>query len=327
VLTAAELVQHTGLPLHEAEEEMARIMASHGGDVRVTPNGALVYIFPELMVSAGGKVTEREPEPAWRRLEPAESLTGNRAGSNAIIAGMNAFNLAAAVTAPLFIFPQLGLGGLLAWIGLVWIPAVFSALFFAVPLLRLVAVTRRNRQRQERNLRKILLAHVLRASLSAGKPRWVTARGVAERARTLALPKSRTQRGIGKMEEESNLPSEVGWDRAFQEKLQRLVAEFDGEVEETSDGTVQYRFPGFLLPFQGAEVVRQNLRLEDQEVGDIVYASDDSTEDTDRREVEAFEREMARQDDLERYLQDPGRIGYMDEFELVAFEEELKLRA
>jgi hypothetical protein len=325
VLTATELVQHTGLPLHEAEEEMARLMASYQGDVRVTPRGSLVYIFPQLMVSADGKVKEREPDPAWRRLEPAESWTGNTAGSNAIIGGMNAFNLVAALTAPLFIFPELGLGGLLAWVGLVWIPAIFSALFFAIPLLRLWGVKRRNRRRQERNLRKVLLAHVFQASLAGRGPEWVTPKGVMERARTLALPSSSGRRGDRAAPEKANLPPELGWDRGFQDQLQRLTAEFDGEVEETAKGSVRYRFPELLLPIQGAEAVRRNLRLEDQEVGPIVYASDDSSEDSDRREVEAFEREMARQENLGRYLQDPDRIGYMDEFELVAFEEELGL--
>ena len=146
VLTATELVQHTGLPLSEAEEEMARLMGAYDGDVKVTPNGGLVYVFPELMLSAKGRVSEREPDPAWRRLEPAESLTGNEAKSNALIGGMNGFNLAAAFTAPWLIFPQLGFGGPMAWIGLVWIPAIFSAFFFLIPLVRSFGVRQRNRQ-------------------------------------------------------------------------------------------------------------------------------------------------------------------------------------
>ena len=69
-LTATELVQHSGITLPEAEEEMARLMGAYDGDVRVTPGGTLVYVFPELMLSAEGRVSEREPDPAWRRLEP-----------------------------------------------------------------------------------------------------------------------------------------------------------------------------------------------------------------------------------------------------------------
>ncbi len=324
VLTATELVQHTGLLLSEAEEEMARLMASYDGDVRVTPKGGLVYIFPELMLSAKGRVSEREPDPAWRRLEPAEALTGNETKSNALIAGMNGFNLAAASSAPWLIFPQLGFGGPLAWVGLVWIPAVFSALFFAIPLFRSFGVRRRNRQRQERNLRKILLAQVFQASLASGGPHWITAAGTVERAKALLLPSGKRKKAVRRDDRETNLPSELGWDRGFQKQLQRLTAEFDGEVEETLDGVARYRFPEILRPVQGAEVVRNHLRLETQEVGDIVYASDDSPEESNRREADAFEREMARLAELDRYLHDPDRLGYMDEFELVAFEEELK---
>lgn len=324
VLTPMELVQHTGLRLFEAEEEMARLMGAYEGDVRVTPDGVLVYMFPELMVSVAGRVSQREPDPAWRRLEPAESWTGNEAKSNALIAGMNGFNLAAALSAPWLIFPQLGFGGTLAWFGLVWVPAIFSALFFTIPLLRLFGVRRRNRQRQERNLRKILLAHTFQASLAPKGPKWITGSGAVERARKLLPPSGRRHRQIEPSSEDHNLPPELGWDRDFQRHLQRLLAEFDGEVDETVEGAARYRFPEVLREFRGAEVLRQHLELEKQEVGDIVFSSGDSQEEADLREVEAFEREMARLDDMERYLPDPGRLGYMDDFELVAFEEEMK---
>jgi hypothetical protein len=324
VLTATELVQHTGLPLSEAEEEMARLMAAYDGDVRVTGDGVLTYVFPDLMVSARGAVTEREPDPAWRRLEPEESVTGNEKRSNALIGGMNGFNLAAALSAPWLIFPRLGFGGPLAWVGLVWVPALFSTLFFAVPLLRSVGVLRRNRRRQDRNLRRVLLGQVFQASLSAKGAQWVTTSGALERGRHLLLPSGGTNRERRASRVASNLPAELEWDDRFQAQLQKLTAEFDGEVEELPDGTARYRFPDIRRQFQGAERMRRSLRLETQEVGEIVYASDETREEADRREVEAFQREMERQDDLERYIQAPDRVEYLDDFELVAFDEELR---
>lgn len=324
VLTATELVQHTGITLPEAEEEMARLMGAYNGDVRVTPGGTLVYVFPELMLSAEGRVSEREPDPAWRRLEPAESWTGNKAGSNTIIAGINAFNLVAAGTAPWFIFPELGLGGPLAWIGLVWVPAVFSVLFFAVPLFRLAGVQRRNRRRQKQNLRKILLAHVFQASLASEGSRWITDAGTVERARALLLPGSGDRNRLRPVPKESNLPPEPAWRPGFQAQLQRLTAEFDGEVEEREDGTARYHFPEIRRAFQGAEVMRAQMELEKQEVGEIVYSSEDSREEADQRDVEAWERELARQEEMDRYVPDPDRVAYLDEFELVAFDEEMK---
>jgi len=324
VLTAAELVQHTGLPLQEADDEMTRIMVAQGGDVRVTGKGVLTYVFPELMVSAQGRVSEREPDPAWRRLEPNEEVTGNEMTTNLMIGGMNGFNLVAAATAPLFIFPRLGLGGPLAWIGLVWIPMLFSTLFFAIPLLRGLAVRRRNLQRKKRNLRRVLLAQVLTASLSSRGPQWVSGAGALEHARALRLPSTGKSGRGSPAAPEPNVPAELGWDKGFQDQLQKLTAEFDGEVEETPDGTARYRFPEIRTQFQGAEEMRHGLTLETQELGDIVYASDQTDEEANQREGEAFDREMERQHDLEQYIQSPDRVGYLDEFELVAFDEEMK---
>jgi len=323
-LTATELVQHTGLPLHEADEEMARLMSAYEGDVRVTPRGTLVYIFPELMVSAQGRVSETEPDPAWRRLEPSESLTGNEGKVNALIAGMNGFNLLAALSAPWFIFPRLGLGGPLAWIGLVWVPIVFSALFFAVPLLRWFSVNRRNHRRRERNLRRVLLGQAFEAALAGSDARWISGKGISAKAKALLSRSSERGRVRSGVNEEAHLQTDTGWDPGFEKQLQRLVAEFDGEVEERDDGVAEYRFPEILRALQESEVVRRHLRLGDQQVGEIVYASDESREEADRREVEAFEREMERQREMDRYLQDPNRLAYMDEFELVTFDEELR---
>jgi hypothetical protein len=302
---------------------MARLMSAYDGDVRVTPEGVITYVFPELLVSAKGTVSEREPDPAWRRLEPAESVTGNDGKSNALIGGINGFNLAAAISAPWLIFPKLGFGGSLAWVGLVWVPLAFSALFLAVPLARALGVRGRNRRRRDRNLRKVLLGQVFQATLAAGGSQWVTGSGATLRARTLLLPAGGSAPKGPQSRTDSNLPAELGWDRAFEAQLQALTAEFDGEVEETPDGAARYRFPGIRIQFQGAERMRQALKLETQTVGDIVYASDETREEADLREVDSFERERERQDDLERYLQSPDRVEYFDEFELVAFDEEM----
>ncbi len=329
VLSGTELVQHTGLPAHEADEELARLMVTHGGDVSVTESGVLTYVFPELMVSAHGTVAEREPDPAWRRLEPAESVTGNEAKTNAIVAGINTFNLVAAVTAPWFIFPRLGLAGDLAWVGLVWVPIAYSALFFAVPALRYLSVRKRNRLRRERNLRKVILGYVFRASLVGDGAQWVSVAKTREHVMA-TLPKARggnagSRPALERVAGGGALLSPETVGKGFLEaELQSLLAEFDGEVEEDSEGTVKYRFASILTQFRGAETVRRRLSLEDQEVGDIVYASDQTEEEAHERDLVAFDRNIKPQEDLTRYLGAPDRIGYLDEFELVAFDEELR---
>jgi len=69
VLASSELIEHTGLLIDDADEEMGRLTGAYRGDPRVSDAGEVVYAFPELMKSAHGKVRAREPKPAWMRLE------------------------------------------------------------------------------------------------------------------------------------------------------------------------------------------------------------------------------------------------------------------
>lgn len=326
VLTTTELVEHTGLPYHEADEEMARLMVTHGGDARVTSDGEVAYVFPELMVSAHGRVRERAPDPAWRRLETKLSLTGNSAGTNALIAGINGFNLIAAATAPLFIFPRLGFSGTAAWVGLVWVPVVFSTMFYGIPLARWWGVARQNVRRFGRNLRKVVLGHVFHETLVGARP--IHPGEAVARVRE-ALPKHRVDPEV------------------VEEELVRLTAEFDAHVSATDDGGMAYDFPEIRRRYAAAEALRRELALEAREVGDIVYSSADDVQEQGRRDLETFDRDLAAGspggseaadedaglDELApgqgaaRYLPPPDRVAYLEDFELVAFDEEMERRA
>jgi hypothetical protein len=313
VLTVAELMQHTGLERPAAEEEMARLMTAYDGDIRVSDGGELVYLFPDLMVSAHGKVRERGPDPAWRRLETPKSLTGNERTSDLIIGGLNAFNLAAAATAPLFIFPRLGLGGAAAWVGLVFVPLVFSVMFFGIPLARLWALARANAKRAARNVRKVVMGFVYGSSLKPDGPEPV-------RVPELTSKVSETMRDAG--------PDP----RRVEEALQGLAAEFDADVEPGPDGTLEFRFADVRRQFQAAAAMRSELALERQEVGEIVYSSADTTEEAYERDAEAFDRALedgrarAVTDDLTRYIEAPEQVGYVEDWDLLAFEEEMRRR-
>jgi hypothetical protein len=318
VVTAADLVQHTGLRRAEAEEELGRLVAAYEGDVKVAGAGELVYVFPELMVSAHGRVAEQTPDPAWRRLEPPVAVTGNSAGVDTAIGAVNGFNLVAAATAPLFIFPRLGFGGPLAWVGLVWVPLVFSTMFFAIPLVRTWSVRRENRARAERNLRKVLLSHVFRASLVGDGAQPVTASAAALHAGEALAPKKTSP-------------------RAVEAELLRLTADWDAHVSVGDDGQSEYRFEEIRMQFLAAEEVRRALALETREIGEIVYSSEDSSAEASRRDARAFDRELARGEissgteatgraaaGLSRYLPSAQRVAYVDDFELVTFDEEIR---
>ena len=288
VVTVAELVEHTGLSFADAVDEMGRLVGAYTGDVRVSETGELVYVFPELMVSAHGRVREREPDPAWRRLEKPRTLTGNDRKSDTIIAALNGFNLLAAATAPWWIFPRLGIGGAAAIVGLVWVPLVFSALFFAIPLARRAALRRENRVRRARNVRKVMLGFVYRKSLDA-EP--VTLASATRAVRTV-------------LDDDSVGDAEV--DAA----LQRLIVELDADVQPDATGAVSFRFPAVRRQLEAAEQLRRQLQLERKEVGRIVYASDDSAEESGRRALADFDAQ------LNRRVPAPEVAGYVDDVEL-----------
>jgi hypothetical protein len=329
VVTAAELVQHTGMGLAEAESELARLMVAHEGDAEAGDDGTLLYLFPGLMMSAEGPVREREPAPAWRRLEPRRPVTGNSKGTNLLIGGINTFNLAAAATAPLFIFPRLGLGGPVAEIGLIWVPIAFSTMFFAVPALRALNVTRENTRRAARNVRKVLVGLVSKVTLGGPEPE--------------PLPEPDA---VARVHEA--LPGKAHARVAVQPQLDRLVAEFDGDVEPAPDATLLYRFPAFRAQVATAHRARHARALDQQTVGDIVYSSGDDAAEESRRDLESFDRQLASgttpsddaalaerrgaralppADDLTAYLNDPLRVAFRDERALAAEQEALVRRA
>ncbi len=326
-LTTAELVEHTALPLSDAEEEMGRLLGSYAGEPTVSPDGELVYAFPELMTSAHGPVKAREPNPAWMRMEYPLELTGNEKKHDAVIIGMNGFTLAAGATAPWFIFPQLvgyapWLGGTASFVALVIIPVVFSVLFFSVPLLRVLGVRRENRARETRNLRRLVLGLVYRETLAGGG--YVTAEAATAHVRA-------------RISDRTVDPSEV------EAALHQLAAEFDADVSSgaigssgadgsspvddlSKAGPLRFFFPSIRNQFLASEKMRRRLKLENVELGGVVYSSADSAVEASEREGVAFDRELAGEIDLTPYLPSPDRVGFEDEFELVAFEEELKRR-
>lgn len=299
VLAPAELVEFTGVRAEEAVEEMGRLMGSYAGDAHVSPDGELVYIFPELLVSAHGRVRVREPDPAWRRLESPLLVTGNSKKDDLIVGGMNGFNTVAAATAPVFIFPRLGIGGPLAWVGLVWVPLAFSVVFFTVHGVRRLLVRRENEARIRSNIRKVLLGVVFESGIEG---RAVRVESAVRWART-AL-------------DDDTIP-----EARIEAVLRELAAEYEAGVEAGEDGRiVAYRFAGVRRAFAAAERLRSSLRLEEGRVGDIVYSSGDTPTEASERDMEAFDAE------LRRRLPAPQRTAYRDDLDLIAFDEELARR-
>ena len=306
VITTAELVQYTGSTFTEGEEEMARLLGAYDGEVAVSPDGELVYAFPGVMTSVESRRKVREPNPSWMRLEYARELTGNTSKANAVVVGMNAFTLIAAATSPLFIFPRLGLSGPAAVIGLVLIPVVFSTLFFAGPLVRMLGVRRENRKREARNLRRVLLGLVYERALGNGR-----SVGVDEAFDFVA----------------ARLKGQTVLRPKVEAALHDLAAELDAEVSSGDDGTLRFTFEQIRREFTASETVRTTLRLDDRSLGDIVFSTSDSAEEETERELALFDRQLAGDAvDLNQYLPPVDRVAFEDDYEIVAFDEELKQR-
>jgi hypothetical protein len=304
VLSAGELVEHTALPLPEAEDEMGRLMASYSGEPTVSPEGEVVYAFPELMTSASGKVRVKEPNPAWMRLEYPKELTGNDGKSNAMIGAINGFNLIAGATAPWFIFPRLGIGGPAAFVGLVVIPILFSVAFFGIPLLRSFTVKAENRRRHKRNIRRLLLGLVYSESLGAVK--WISA------------PEA-IQYVMARLKKSS--------EKQIESELNTLAAEFDADVDTDEAGALKFRFPNVRKTFVESELTRRSLRLDERELGEIVYSSGDDANEASAREMANFDRELAAAEmDLSGYLPSSGAVAFEDDYEIVALDDELTAR-
>ena len=310
VLTSAELVEHTGLALPDANEEMGRLTGAYGGDPRVSERGEVVYAFPGLMKSAHGKVRAREPKPAWLRLEYPKKLTGNNAAANWGIGAMNGFNLAAATVIGLGPALQTTTAAAVAvdplWFwGLGVVPLAFSSMFFGIPLVRSLGLRRENAGRMRRNVRRLLIGLVY--GRSVGAVRWVTV-GDAIRHVTQRL-------------KDWNVSP-----RVVLRELETLAAEFNADVEAVDDG-FRYRFPAVRETFVEAELTRRALKLRDQKLGRIVYATADTSAEASKRDMEAFDRELKRAEvDVSRYLPSPGEVGYEEDFELVMEEKKAPAR-
>jgi hypothetical protein len=306
VLTTAELVEHTALPLSEAEQEMGRLLGAYDGEPVVSPEGELVYAFPELMTTVQDGRGVRPPNAAWQRLEHPLELTGNTAGANAVVAGMNAFTLVAAATAPWFIFPRLGISGPAAVVGLMIIPIVFSVLFFGSPLLRLFGVKLENRRRHARNVRRVLLGLVYSRALEGGQP--VSVGDAYEHVASKLQGQSVTQ-------------------GAVESALEKLAAELDADVTADDGGVIRYAFPAVRREFQAGELMRKKMELEKRTLGEIVYSTADTPEEADARDQALFDKKLADTDlKLDRYLPPVDQVDFEDDYELVAFDEELERR-
>jgi len=272
VITTAELVEFTGTSFAEADSEMGRLLGAFNGDVHVSEEGEVIYSFPELLLSAEGPVKDKDVTAAWNKLEVPKELTGNSTKENTIISGFNGFNLLFALISPVMLFPILRISGVAADIGLVVVPLIFSLMFFAVPLLRTIAVKRENSRRHERNVRRLVLKKVYTAAKTE-RP-LVADDVVGEVKRSLSEVKTNGETSV------------------INKTLEEAVADFDAEVDTDHAGRHVFDFPTIRRAYAEGEAFRKKLALDKQKIGEIIFSSADDTQQAEERELKEFAKEL-----------------------------------
>ncbi|MEI8258359.1 MAG: hypothetical protein WCJ30_22005, partial [Deltaproteobacteria bacterium] len=205
----ADVMRVTGLPREQVDGMMARLMVDYDGEVDVSQDGGIAYRFEALRKTAETDARDRPgshspPDPFWNRAVPAPALTGNTAGTNAAIVGLNGFNLLMGWFAfsshltienvqrlfsgvRIYALPQEG-----AAIVLGLVPMLFSLAILAAPVLRAPTLPFARARARFENGRKAVTDTVL-ARVKARRPvlaqdlvdAWKRATGAAPDQRTL----------------------------------------------------------------------------------------------------------------------------------------------
>lgn len=258
VVSPTDLAVRTGWSVSAAEKQSTRLIAEYGGDVEVTEDGQILYVFPELMATAGGPgATDVQPAPLiWEHYEWPQPLTGNTGAANFAIAALNSsVLLGALVLIPFYAAPNLGIDmtAPAAHIGLYLVPAIYSALFFLVPIYRAVFQVRpENRRRERRNTQRAVLQQVYARSLPAARPLSLT-------TSQLALP--------------PGVETSVDDDSSLAEVLQDIAVDYGADGTVQDDGRVTFVFDRIAAENQAAGRARAlGSQLAITRIGDRVTA-------------------------------------------------------
>jgi hypothetical protein len=271
VITLEELMALVGRESEEASALMNRLLLEYEGEPGVTDAGTVIYSFPELMRTSESEQRQigQAPllNPTMKSLVP---FSANKRRTNGWIIFFNAFNLgfgsyflALSLTQGAAGLGKNGpllysfTGNLLAHAGispvpvlgiaLGIIPVAFSVLFFIVPLLRKIRVSRENSAIRQDTLRRRVFAHVF------SSPSRVDARDLR--------------------------PTGAGLDPrdfagACRRIIERLAAAMRAEpIVQEKEGVFAYRFAELEREIADLAAVRSSIDLKRYELGKTVFDS------------------------------------------------------
>ncbi|MFZ1729799.1 MAG: hypothetical protein WBQ23_00195 [Bacteroidota bacterium] len=176
VLTMTELVALAGWTYDQASERMGDYLTRFKGDASITDDGVLIGDFERMLATGDAQLEGGKIELFWDEYEAPYEMSGNPSTRNLAIIGINAFNLFFAsliLFSPDFNFQieallyEFGIGTGVVYTALGVMPVLFSTIFFAVPLLRLLPTKRLESARSKRNERRRVLRHIFRRNGNA----------------------------------------------------------------------------------------------------------------------------------------------------------------
>jgi hypothetical protein len=261
LIVPAELCALAGWTFAQAETFLTDCIIRYQGETYITDNAVLYGQF-DTLIRGVGDVAPGDVVFYWDEYEPEYEFTGNSAAQNWLIGGMNCGNILGAWLVLTGVFDDLLRGPLLqswglhsavsgAWFTLFlgWLPLIFSLLFFAIPLGRLLRLQTLRRRRRAQNRRKRLFKAIFARQ---------------GQAQTVAAIVAAVNDG----------GQEEPLDTALVETmLKDLALDMPGDMSVNERAEVIFAFPRITRELQEIERLRQQRQVDDR-LGPIVIESD-----------------------------------------------------
>ncbi len=248
ILTTSEVVALAGYSFDEADDKFTDYLTRFQGRPDITEDGVVFGKFDQLLLSAGKEIESIKVELFWDEYEAPFNLNGNSSGRNTFITFANAFNL---ILSFIFLtgdyesvsFGQNAITESTITIVLGWIPFIFSAIFFLVPLVRFFRIRKQEQLRRERNIKRRLVRYIYLG-----------------RDFILAEITEAVNRGS-----EEKLSEKI-----VDSYLNKLLLELQGETKLDENGIVQYSFPRIAREYQIVKKLRESVKDFQGSLGQVI---------------------------------------------------------
>lgn len=256
IITISEMKALAGWNEEEAGTFFSDCIVRFEGESKVSENGVFYGDFNNFV----RKVSDEKGAEIiwyWDEYEAEHQLTGNKSGRNALIIFMNLFNLAFSsflLYATSDYFAMFGIGGegiLDIPIILGWIPMVFSAIFFLIPIVRWFIIKGKEKERHLENVKKRLMRLIYK-----------------NKGHEIKLSEIENTVNQNRKDEEK-LSSSI-----IEQTMKDVLYDWNGEMEVKDDASVVYKFPKLESEIQEASRLRSQ-RSSSPSKGDIAFDTDD----------------------------------------------------